>query len=61
MHFKRYRSQQKETLHSSSIKFEQQSTTMNFQTRLPPLNTTSNENKQKSDYQRRQVSYVNLI
>lgn len=57
MHYKRYRSQKKDILNSSSLKIERQTTIINSQTRLPPLNTTSNDNnqKQRSDYQRRQV------
>jgi hypothetical protein len=59
MHFKRYRPQQKDILSTSSSKIERQTTIITSQTRLPPLNTSSNDNqpKQRCEYQRRQVCF----
>ena len=56
-YFKKYRPQQKDVLNTSSSKIERQTTNINPQSRLPPLNTTINDqnNKQRSDFQRRQV------
>ncbi len=54
MHYKTYRSRHKDMLStSSSLKIERPTTNIISQRRLPPLN--DNNQKQKSEYQRRQV------
>lgn len=55
--FKRRRGRQKDNLNASTSKIERQGTSLVSQTRLPPLNTTSNDPtlRQRADFQRRQV------
>ncbi|CAF1069711.1 unnamed protein product [Rotaria sordida] len=60
MRFKRYRSQQKDIIKTSSLsKFERQTTNLISQTRLPTLN--NNEQKRISEFQRRQIYGLNHL
>lgn len=59
-HIKRYHSQKKDALQTTVS-----SSMNNLQTRLPPLNTTSNDDffnkKQRADFQRRQIYALNHL
>ncbi|CAF1100412.1 unnamed protein product [Rotaria sp. Silwood1] len=64
MRFKKYRSQQKDIITTSSLsKFERQTINITSQTRLPTIYTTSNNNEQKrvSEFQRKQIYALNHL
>ncbi|UJR33582.1 hypothetical protein I4U23_021019 [Adineta vaga] len=61
--FKRCQSQQKDAHRSSPTKLERQLTTITYQTRLPtfPTSTDNNEQKQTSQFRRRQIYALNHL
>jgi hypothetical protein len=59
MQLKRYRSQQRDRVASSSSKIERQSTTIHSETRVPTLYSliSDNDQKQMFEFRRRQVCF----